>query len=67
MAQLSAQKKKEYREAFDLFDKDKSGTITVQELSTVMKSLGMSPNWQVTLLRSTTMEAERLNFLNSAP
>jgi len=33
----------EFREAFSLFDKDGDGTITTQELGTVMKSLGQNP------------------------
>ncbi|KAH3848093.1 calmodulin-A-like [Dreissena polymorpha] len=33
----------EFREAFSLFDKDEDGTITTQELGTVMRSLGQNP------------------------
>jgi len=33
----------EFKEAFSLFDKDGDGTITTQELGTVMKSLGQNP------------------------
>jgi len=33
----------EFREAFDLFDKDGNGNITIQELETVMRSLGQTP------------------------
>jgi len=36
----------EYKEAFKLFDTDGDGTISVQELSTVMKSLGLQPSPQ---------------------
>ena len=32
----------EFKEAFDLFDKDQSGTISVEEFGSVMKSLGQS-------------------------
>ena len=32
------------REAFELFDKDKSGTISTEELKSVFKSLGQNPN-----------------------
>ena len=33
----------EFQETFNLFDKDRDGTITVTELSTVMRSLGKYP------------------------
>lgn len=33
----------ELREAFSLFDKDGSGTISNEELEVVMKSLGQNP------------------------
>ena len=33
----------EYKETFLLFDKDGSGTITVEELGTVIRSLGSNP------------------------
>ena len=35
---------KEYREAFELFDKDKDGTISAKELANVMKSLNQDPS-----------------------
>ena len=41
--QLSEDQMAEYREAFDLFDKDKNGRISSVELSTVMKNLGHEP------------------------
>ena len=34
----------EYRDAFNLFDKDADGLITCGELGTVMRSLGQSPS-----------------------
>ena len=37
---------KEYRDAFELFDKDKDGTITAKELANVMKSLNQDPTEQ---------------------
>ena len=33
----------EFKEAFQLFDKDGDGTISTRELGTVMRSLGQSP------------------------
>ncbi|CAD7922308.1 unnamed protein product [Amoebophrya sp. A25] len=33
----------EFKEAFALFDKDNSGTITADELGVIMKSLGKNP------------------------
>ncbi|CAN6293736.1 unnamed protein product [Urochloa humidicola] len=49
---LSAQKRKEIKEAFDLFDIDGSGTIDARELNVAMRALGfeMTPElwwwWQ---------------------
>ena len=35
---------KEYRDAFEMFDKDKDGTITAKELANVMRSLNQDPS-----------------------
>ena len=35
---------KDFRNAFELFDKDKDGTITVKELANVMKTLNQDPS-----------------------
>jgi calmodulin len=34
----------EYRQAFEMFDKDKDGSITAKELAMVMRSLNQEPN-----------------------
>lgn len=44
MSGLTEEQIVEFQEAFNLFDKDKDGTITTQELGTVMKSLGQYPS-----------------------
>ena len=41
--QLTDEQTAEFREAFALFDKDGDGTISTQELGTVMNSLGQKP------------------------
>ncbi|KAF8625665.1 hypothetical protein AX15_005244 [Amanita polypyramis BW_CC] len=41
--QLTEEQISEFKEAFSLFDKDGDGTITTQELGTVMRSLGQNP------------------------
>jgi len=43
---LTEEQIQEFKEAFTLFDKDNNGTISKQELSTVMRSLGLSPSEQ---------------------
>ena len=40
---ITDEQKREYEEAFSLFDKNNDGTITVSELATVMRSLGSNP------------------------
>ncbi|KAJ0164890.1 Calmodulin [Colletotrichum tanaceti] len=41
---LTEEQKAQYREVFDLFDKDGTGDITAQELGEVMRSLGLNPS-----------------------
>ena len=41
--QLSEDQIAEFREAFALFDKDHDGTISSNELETILKSLGQAP------------------------
>jgi len=40
---LSADKLQEFKEAFNLFDKDGDGTISAKELVVVMRSIGIQP------------------------
>ncbi|KAK8816179.1 calmodulin [Blastocystis sp. ATCC 50177/Nand II] len=42
--ELTEEQKKEYTQAFEVFDKDKDGKISRQELKTIMRSLGQNPS-----------------------
>merc|ERR1712156_285363 len=44
MSQPSLRELRELRQAFDLFDTDKDGTINLKELTNIMKSLGRDPS-----------------------
>ena len=41
---LTEQQLEEFREVFNLFDKDGGGTISASELGTVMRTLGQNPS-----------------------
>ena len=41
--QFTEEELAEYKEAFDLFDKDRDGAITTKELNEVMTALGQNP------------------------
>ena len=41
---LSEDKISEFKEAFEIFDKDRDGYITTKELGDIMKNLGQSPS-----------------------
>jgi len=43
-AGLSSEKLQEFKEAFNLFDKDGDGTISAKELVVVMRSIGIQPS-----------------------
>jgi calmodulin len=40
---LTEEKIAEFKEAFEIFDKDKDGFITIKELHEIMKNLGQNP------------------------
>ena len=57
----------EFREAFQLFDKDGDGTISTEELGTVMRSLGQNPTEQelVDMINEVDADGEtHIFFLN---
>jgi calmodulin len=41
---LSAEQIQEFRQAFDIIDRNGDGVITVDDLATVMRAIGQSPN-----------------------
>ena len=43
-ARITPEQELEYREAFQMFDKNGDGCISVNELGTVMRSVGQNPN-----------------------
>ncbi|XP_069114967.1 calmodulin-like [Argopecten irradians] len=49
----------EYREAFDMFDKDGSGSITIEEMVTVMKELGQSADEEELKAELTAMDTNK--------
>jgi len=79
--QLSEEKLAEFKEAFQLFDKDGNGKITVDELGTVMRALGNNPteaelqdlinevdvnsNGTIEFAEFSTMMANKINDVNS--
>jgi calmodulin len=46
MDEMNYERRKEYKDAFEMFDKDKDGTITAKELANVMRSLNQEPTEQ---------------------
>ena len=49
--QLTEEQIAEYKEAFMTFDKDGTGSISVKDLGTLMRTLGLSPTGASTALR----------------
>ena len=41
---LTKEQRNDYRAAFDLFDKDRDGKISLKELGDILKTLGLDPN-----------------------
>ena len=52
-AELSQEQVEELRQAFDMFDRDKGGSISTRELGYTMRAMGMNPT-----------EAELLDLIN---
>ncbi|KAJ9468796.1 Calmodulin [Diplonema papillatum] len=44
LGELTAEQVQEYKNVFDMFDSDKSGAISITELSSALKSLGLMPS-----------------------
>ena len=42
-AELSEEQVEELRQAFDMFDRDKGGSISTRELGFTMRAMGMNP------------------------
>ena len=62
---LSKEQVAEFKEAFDRFDKNKDGTISVQELGTVMQEVGLKPSeadLKVVISRLDTEENGSISF-----
>mmetsp|Transcript_20601 Transcript_20601/g.83626 ORF Transcript_20601/g.83626 Transcript_20601/m.83626 type:complete len:154 (-) Transcript_20601:1806-2267(-) len=55
---LSDEKVKEFREAFALFDKDRDGSITIDELGGVMRSLDSTPSDEVLRMMISEVDAD---------
>ena len=52
-SELSEEQVEELRQAFDMFDRDKGGSISTRELGYTMRAMGMNPT-----------EAELLDLIN---
>ena len=62
MSELTPEQIEEMREAFQLFDNDGDGFITIRELGSVMRSLGRNPSESE--LRD-IIQVHPIGFLNS--
>ena len=63
MSDLPEDKVTECKEVFDLFDKDKDGSITTKELGDVMRALGANPTQAE--LQEMINEGMQTKFTNS--
>ena len=56
----------EYREAFNIFDRDGSGTITSKELAIAMRSLGQNPSEDQLekIMQEVDVDGNAFSFIN---
>ena len=65
---LSQKEIQDYQEAFNFFDSDKDGFITIQEVGKVMRSIGLYPSEEelAQISKSTRSKVDFNEFLNLA-
>lgn len=65
---LSQKEIQDYQEAFNFFDSDKDGYITLKEVGSVMRSIGLYPSEEelIQISKSTRTKVDFNEFLNLA-
>lgn len=59
----SQQEIENFRAIFDMFDRDKSGFVDINDLQTIMKSLGREPQEALELVEGMDLDSDgRLSF-----